>query len=189
MTATTSGLPPKIPLLVVDVQVGFIPEEEEAQRALQQICGLVRGWTLGPVIVLKFVNDANSTFRTDLDWNEMGEGDPGTEHPDCMKEVLANIPEGQVLRFEKSVYSAFAHVPFVREVQKEAYQEMYICGFDTDACVAHSAVGAFDHKVRPLVVEDAVYSSHGGKVHAEAIESLRRLLGDRRVLKVEDIAG
>jgi nicotinamidase-related amidase len=62
-----------------------------------------------------------------------------------------------------------------------------LCGVDTDACVMATALDAFDHGLRPLVLSDLCASSGGDSYHQAALMLLERNIG-RRQLSTSKVA-
>lgn len=64
----------------------------------------------------------------------------------------------------------------------EAFDAVYVCGADTDACVLAVALGLFDAGVPVVVRADLCLSAGGTEAHLAGMAVLTRQLGRNRVL-------
>ena len=67
------------------------------------------------------------------------------------------------------------------ELQMQKIDEIHLCGLDTDACVAATAMALFDISIRPVVLADACASSGGREFHNAALRLLSRNIGEDQV--------
>ena len=66
---------------------------------------------------------------------------------------------------------------------------VFVAGMDTDACVLTTAVGLFEHGIRPVVLTRYCASGGGRESHNAGILCMRRLIGDGQLSDVVMTAG
>jgi nicotinamidase-related amidase len=65
--------------------------------------------------------------------------------------------------------------------------EVYVVGFDTDACVMATVLDLVDNGVKTYVIEDCCASSGGPEYHEYGMMLLKRNLGQRFICRLNDI--
>ena len=140
-------------LVVIDAQPGFLREVEDsrAREVEDRIRWLVKLATaLGvPVVVTE----------------EQPARNGATAAP-----ILEAIPEG-VERHVKEAFGLAACPPIMADLERHGRRTAVLCGFETDVCVAQSALGLLDAGWRVVVVKDAVASPGTG--HAQGLTRMR----------------
>jgi nicotinamidase-related amidase len=136
--------------VVVDAQPGFIADGQEATVARIAWLAWLAGELGVPVVVV-----------------EEGPQRNGDTHPD----VLARIPPGTPV-IEKLTFGLAGHAPAVEAVQATGRGTAVLVGFETDVCVAQSAIGLRDLGLRAVVPADAVYTA-GPTQHAAGLQRMR----------------
>jgi nicotinamidase-related amidase len=140
-------------LVVIDTQPGFIRKVDPAAAAetTDRIGWLVRVAAAldVPIVVTE----------------EEPERNGGTVDP-----VDALIPAG-VTRHPKPAFGLAACAPIMADLERHGRATAVLCGFETDVCVAQSAIGLADAGWGVAVVEDAVASP--GAAHAQGLARLR----------------
>ena len=60
--------------------------------------------------------------------------------------------------------------------------EIYLCGFDTDACVSKTALDLFENNYNVYVLKDYCMSSESVELHNVYINNLARLIGKNKIV-------
>jgi nicotinamidase-related amidase len=140
-------------LLVIDTQPGFVRKVEPriGEETVDRIRWLVRvAAALGiPLVVTEEESERNG----------------GT-----VERIDALIPT-EVTRHMKPTFGLAACLPIMADLERRARHTAVLCGFETDVCVAQSALGLADAGWRVAVVEDAVASP--GDAHAQGLARMR----------------
>jgi len=125
-------------LVVVDAQPGFVAAEEAGAKALQRIAWMAGAATLldVPVVVVE-------------------EGPQRNGHTD--PSILERLPGAPVI--QKLTFGLTGHEPAVEAVRATGRGTAVLVGFETDVCVAQSAIGLLELGLRAVVLEDAVYTN------------------------------
>ena len=89
----------------------------------------------------------------------------GTEGAELYKEldIVSN------LKFDKYFSNAYRAKKFREHMEKEKYDEIFICGLDLCGCVYHTAKGAIKYGNKVSIIEDAVAS----KFEKERIDKIK----------------
>ena len=151
-------------LLVIDAQDGFYPQSRADVDQAAKNAALARaGWVCGvavalsvPVIVME--EDPARNGRT-------------------AEQVSRWLPGGAPV-FTKTVFGAFGNPDIADAVAATGRGTIVIVGMETDVCVAHTAIGAAERGLRPVIVHDAVFSAgdgHGNGIARLAVEGIERL--------------
>jgi hypothetical protein len=75
--------------------------------------------------------------------------------------------------FEKGTYSSF--LP-----EMKAFDEIHLCGFDTDACIYKTAMDLIESNVRPIVLKDYCFSEDE-TYHQAGLKLLERNIGKQNI--------
>jgi len=144
----------KIALLIIDVQ------KSAAKKSIlpRQIEVLQTQYT--HVFVSQFQNK-NSPLLKLMNW--VGYRD----------EALAFTPIKTAVIFKKTAYSSY------RPDMKE-FDEIHLCGFDTDACIYKTALDLIENNIRPVVLKDYCFSVNK-TFHEMGLKLLARNIGKRNI--------
>ena len=126
-------------LVVVDAQPGFVAAEEAGAQALERIA-----WMAGLATLL------------DVPAVVVEEGPHRNGHTDPL--ILERLPAGTPV-IEKPTFGLAAHEAAVDAIRATARGTAVLVGFETDVCVAQSAIGLLQFGFRAVVLEDAVYTN------------------------------
>jgi nicotinamidase-related amidase len=156
------------PLLVVDVQKGFI--NEFTRHVPKRIATLIERGDFEPIVFTRFINSEGSAYRRLLDWHECGD----SPEIDLADEVSPFADPA--LTFSKPGYAGISDelAAYLRDHQIE---EIAIAGIDTDMCVLKVAMDAFDHGIKPVVLADCCASTSGLQSHFAGLAVLARNIG------------
>jgi nicotinamidase-related amidase len=142
-------------LVVVDAQPGFIDhhhmsehERAESAAALQRALWLAGLTTLleAPAVVVE----------------EGAEREGGTD-----ARLLERLPPDTPV-LAKDTFSLAARPEIVEAIRATERHVVVLVGFETDTCVAHSAIELHDLGFRAVVVADATYAAGGQHQHGLA---------------------
>jgi nicotinamidase-related amidase len=133
-------------LVVVDAQPGFFAyeglSEDDARQAAAAVSRIA--WMAGlaglleiPAVVVEEGPERN------------GHTDPG---------ILARVPAGSPT-FEKPTFGLTGCEEAVAAIRATGRGTVVLVGFETDVCVAQSAIGLLELGMRAVVLEDAAYTS------------------------------
>ena len=145
---------PKV-LLIIDVQKSAVTKPEISK----QIEKLQYEYDI--VYVSKFTKN-NSPILSILDWSGYDD------------ENLDFIPKDNAIIYTKTGYSSF-----IPEMKK--YNEIFICGFDTDACVYKTAMDLIENNIRPIILKNYCFSANQ-ELHDKAIEIMKRNIGKKNII-------
>jgi nicotinamidase-related amidase len=125
-------------LVVVDAQPGFVAGDEGA-KTVERIA-----WIAGLAALL------------DVPAVVVEEGPQRNGHTDAS--ILARVPPGTPV-IEKPTFGLAAHEAAVDAIRAAARGTAVLVGFETDVCVAQSAIGLLQFGFRAVVLEDATFSN------------------------------
>lgn len=171
-------LPDQTPLIVVDMQNGFLNRKSE--HVIVPVRTLVEHWVESkrPIYFTKFINAPGSQWQDWLDWHRL-QSSPETDIAEALSHL---VPKG--LTMEKHSYTSITG-RIGQDMRTHRWEAAVVCGVATDGCVMETAVDLFQSRVRPLVVVDACASHAGDEVHRMGLHLLRRSIGARQLVTVE----
>ena len=150
-------------LLVIDVQNDFI--NEHTKNILTKIKELVDSNKYDLTAFTRFINDENSIWYKKLNYKG------------CMTKegqaIAINTKNNKV--FDKNIYTA-VNDELKKYIQKNNISKIYLCGFDTDACVQKTAIDLFEQNYDVYVLKDYCMSHLGKETHNFYINNLARLI-------------
>lgn len=158
------------PLIVVDVQNGFVKESSE--HVVQPIAEFAERWAAagGTVIATRFINPPGSQWERLIHWSRL------RSSPDIdLAPPIAQLAETQPVHVvDKTSYTSLT--PEVLDLLGDA-STVYICGIATDGCVLRTAVDVFERGLTPLVLKDLCASHAGEATHQEGLHLTGRFIG------------
>jgi len=168
------------PLLVVDVQNGFI--NDFTHHIPERIAQLIETKAFGPVLFTRFVNEAGSPYQRLLDWHGSAEP-PETE---LVPELERFVSDGNVY-----VKRGLAGLPqeLTDRLARDRIGEIDVVGIDTDMCVLKIALDLFDAGIEPVVLVDCCASTAGLQAHLAGLAILSRNIGPYQLRLTELHAG
>lgn len=151
-------------LLVIDVQKEFI--NEYTGEVLNRIKKLINSKEYDMIAFTRFINDEKSVFYKKL------------KYRGCMnleqQEIV--IETGKWRVFNKRTYTV-VNEEFKNYIKDNKIDEIYICGFDTDACVQKTALDLFEQEYNVFILKDYCMCYRGYELHEATINNLKRLIG------------
>jgi nicotinamidase-related amidase len=161
-------------LVVIDMQDGFL--NAHSRHILPNVVQLVsafRDRSL-PIIFTKFQNFPGSPFERLLNWKELHSSDPHIE-------IAADLAEFIQIEITKYTYTAMTD-DMQALIENNQWRNLVICGIATESCVLKTAIDAFEHNLRPLVVADSCASDTGLEAHTAGIRVLEITIGKNQIL-------
>jgi len=156
-------------LLVIDVQKSFI--NENTKPYIKEIQKLIESNKYEKVAFTKFINSKESIFYKRLNYNG------------CMTDeeqsIMLDTKNNKV--FEKTIYSA-VNKNLIEYIEKNNIGQIYLCGFDTDACIQKTAIDLFEKDYDVYVLKDFCMCKSGKELHDIIINNLKRLIGKDSVI-------
>lgn len=133
-------------LVVVDAQPGFFSydalSEDDARRAADAVTRIV--WMAGLAALL------------DIPAVVVEEGPERNGHTE--PRILERVPDGSPT-IEKPTFGLTGCEEAVAAIRATSRRTIVLVGFETDVCVAQSAIGLVDLGFRAVVPEDAAYTN------------------------------
>jgi len=144
-------------LIAIDIQPHFVKKEskDEDSALLQRMCWVIKvaNWLDVPLIVT-------------------AEDIPHTGN--VADEVLKILPPNTKI-YNKMTFGLAAQPDILESVQQTGRKTAVLIGYETDVCVAHSALGLMDLGYRVAVVADATGSPGGA--HQIGMDRIRQAGG------------
>jgi nicotinamidase-related amidase len=160
------------PLLVVDVQRGFI--NDFTQHVPERVRRVIEAGEYSPVLFTLFVNDAGSPYHTLLDWHDCA-APPETE----LVEELAPFAAPDTV-FHKHGLTGLPDA-LAERLRTEGVSQLTLVGIDTDMCVLKIAMDLFDMAIEPVVLVDCCASTAGLQAHLAGLAILSRNIGPHQL--------
>ena len=160
------------PLLVVDVQNGFI--NEFTDHIPGRVRRLIEIGDYAPVLFTVFVNTQESPYQRLLDWHACARP-PETDLVDDLAQFAA--PD-RVFTKQGLTGVPDALAEYLRQINM-AY--INVVGIDTDMCVLKIAMDIFDLGIEPVVLVDCCASTAGLQAHLAGLAILSRNIGPHQL--------
>jgi nicotinamidase-related amidase len=160
------------PLLVVDVQRGFI--NEFTQHLPARVGRLIETAEYTPLLFTRFVNSPGSPYQRLLDWH-------GCSTPD----ETALVDELQRFAGDDRVFTKLGKAGMPDQLgdrlSRDRPSQISIVGIDTDMCVLKTAMDVFDLGIEPVVLVDCCASTAGLQAHLAGLAILSRNIGPHQL--------
>jgi nicotinamidase-related amidase len=160
------------PLLVVDVQNGFI--NPFTRHIPDRIRRLIDTADYAPILFTRFVNSRDSPYRALLRW------DACSEPPDT--ELVASLAH---VAAPDDVYTkhGLTGVPaeLADRLRHDRVAQISVAGIDTDMCVLKVAMDVFDLGIEPVILADCCASTAGLQAHLAGLAILSRNIGPHQL--------
>lgn len=155
-------------LLVIDVQKDFI--KNTTKEYVSKIEELVNSNKYENVAFTKFINSEDSLWYKKLNYKG------------CMtkegQEIVIDTKNHKV--FEKTIYSSL-NEEFKQYLKENNIKEIYLCGFETNACVQKTALDLFESGYDVYVLKDYCMTT-SLELHNVIIDNLRCLIGKDSII-------
>ena len=156
-------------LLVIDLQKAFI--NENTVDVVERIDKLIKDNKYDNIIFTRFINNDNSIWVKKLKY----EGCISNES----KRIVIDTNNNLVI--DKSIYSAFSE-QFKKYISDNKIDNIYLCGIDTECCILKTAFDLFENGYNVYVLKDYCACTYGEIRHNNAIEILKRNIGEEYVI-------
>ncbi|HEY9878800.1 MAG TPA: isochorismatase family cysteine hydrolase [Leptolyngbyaceae cyanobacterium] len=161
-----------VPLLVVDVQTGFI--NDFTHHIPQRIARLIEQKNYSPILFTRFVNLSEGPYTRLLQWHGCN-NQPETD----LSEDLAPYVRPEL------VFSKLGLCGMPGELKDylcdQQIKQVAVAGIDTDMCVLKIAMDLFDQGIEPIVLTDCCASTAGLQAHLAGLAVLSRNIGAQRL--------
>jgi len=155
-------------LLVIDVQNDFV--DSNNIDILEKINKLIDSNKYNEVAFTRFINDKKSIWYKKLNYRG------------CITEngrkIVIDTKNYKI--FDKRIYSAVNN-ELEEYIKNNNIEEIYLCGFDTDACVQKTAIDLFEKNYNVFVLKDYCMS-YDIELHNTIINNLKRLIGENKII-------
>jgi nicotinamidase-related amidase len=160
------------PLIIVDVQSGFI--NEFTHHIPQRVARLIERNEYAPVLFTQFINVPDGPYQRFLDWHS------------CSQEPeISIVPELQPWAKPERVFSkiGLCGIPdnLASYLRDQHLKRVFLVGIDTDMCVLKMAMDVFDIGIEPIVLTDCCASTAGLQAHLAGLAVLSRNIGALRL--------
>ncbi len=156
-------------LLVIDVQNDFINDNTKCVK--DKISKLVDSKEYEHIVFTKFINNENSIWYKKLNYKGCFL---------CKGQEISISTNGHKI-INKTTYTALNN-EFKEYIDKNNINEIYLCGFDTDACVYKTALDLFENNYKVYVLKNYTMSHSGTEIHNIFIDNLKKLIGKSNVI-------
>lgn len=160
------------PILIVDVQVGFI--NQFTHHIPQRVVRLIDRDRYSPLLFTRFVNAPDGPYDRFLDWHSCN-SEPET---DIVSELQPFAQTDFI--FSKSGLCGMPD-ELTDYLGKQHIERVFIVGIDTDMCVLKIAMDLFDIGIEPMVFTDCCASTAGLQAHLAGLAVLSRNIGAMRL--------
>ena len=156
-------------LLVLDVQNDFI--NDNTKDYVTKIEELIVSNKYDEIVFTKFINNENSKWYKELNYKG------------CIdkqgQDIVIDTQEYKI--FEKTIYSALNN-ELRKFIKENDIEQIYLCGFDTDACIQKTALDLFENNYDVYVLKDYCMCSKGVELHNIIINNMKRLIGKDKII-------
>lgn len=142
-------------LLIIDVQKSAVTNNEivSAIEKLQ--------YEYDHVYISQFLNQSSPIIKL-TDWAGYS------------NESLAFAPAPHAVIFQKNIYSSYIQ-------NLKQFDEIHICGFDTDACIYKTSLDLIERGIRPVILSKYC-GSQNDEYHHMGITLLARNIGIKNII-------
>ena len=156
-------------LLVIDVQKDFV--NENTKEYVNKIQELVNSGKYEEIAFTKFINSEENILYKKLNYTGCMTSDG--------QNIVIDTKQFKVLK--KEVYSAFNN-RLKEYIENNDINEIYLCGFDTDACVQKTAMDLFENGYDIYILKDYCMCGSGFELHNTILNNLKRLIGVHKII-------
>jgi nicotinamidase-related amidase len=153
-------------LLVIDVQNCFI--NENTKFLIKKITKLIDSNEYDDILFTKFINSKESVYYNKLNYKE------------CIDENDRKLVIKSDNVIEKNTYTAYNN-DLIKYIKNNNINEIYLCGIETECCILKSAFDLFENNYNIYVLKDYCACMLGDERHNNAIEILRRNIGEKSI--------
>ena len=155
-------------LLIIDMQKAFINPNTE--YLIEKISNLINANKYNYIVFTRFINTNDSIYVSDLNYY----GCIGED-----KELVIKPDNHKVI--DKKVYSSL-NSELKNYIIENNIDKIYLCGINTDCCVLKTAFDLFENEYDFYILKDYCASTNGIEKHNNALEILKRNIGNKRII-------
>lgn len=163
-------------LVIMDMQNGYINANTE--HLLKDIEELLEENKFTHVTCTKFINQQSSPFVQLMNCDKMQ-----------TKEETDVSPE--IMQYSETIFPHYGYScwtpEFTKYVSNILPKIIYFVGLNTETSILMSAVECFNKKVQTEILADYCDSAEGLESHEVGLATLQRLVGEDRVIHLEDL--
>jgi nicotinamidase-related amidase len=160
------------PLLVVDVQLGFL--NEYTAHIPARVARLIRAGGYDPIYFTRFENPPGGPYRRFLGWDACARPPETDLAPELKRFAAAERV------FSKPGYAGLPDT-LAGVLSDAGVDRIALVGIDTDMCVLKVALDLFDLSIEPIVLVDCCASTAGLQAHLAGLAVLTRNIGALRL--------
>lgn len=160
------------PLLVVDVQNGFI--NEFTHHIPRRVVQLIEKRQYAPILFTQFVNSSDGPYTQFLNW----QGCNQEPEIDLVDELQSYVTPQSL--FPKPGLCGLPE-RLIHYLKENNVKRISVVGIDTDMCVLKIAMDLFDRGIEPIVLTDCCASTAGLQAHLAGLAVLSRNIGAQRL--------
>lgn len=156
-------------LLIIDLQNEFI--NNNTKNAINDIQKLINSKKFDNILFTRFINNKNNPTYNKLNWKG------------CLDEESRNIciDTDKYDVMDKETYTAY-NDSLKKYLKDNNIENIYLCGIDIECCVLITALNLFENNYNVFVLKDYVYSVNGESRKNNALEILKRNIGNNSIL-------
>ena len=154
-------------LLIIDMQKAFI--NENTKHIIPKIQELIDSNKYENIIFTQFINSPNSIYVKELNFD----GCIGDD-----KNFVIDTKNYKIIT--KTIYSALNN-DLKKYIKENNIDKIYLCGIDTECCILKTSLDLFENGYNVYVLKDYCACMFGNKKHNNALEVLKRNIGENRV--------
>ena len=155
-------------LLIIDMQKAFINPNTE--YLIEKISNLINTNQYNYIVFTRFINTNDSIYVSDLNYY----GCIGED-----KELFIKPDNHKII--DKKVYSSL-NSELKKYIIENNIDKIYLCGINTDCCVLKTAFDLFENEYDFYILKDYCASTNGTEKHNNALEILKRNIGNKRII-------
>ena len=156
-------------LLVIDLQNGFI--NEVTKSSIIDIKELIDSNRFDKVVFTRFINDENNQTFKKLNYNNFIDEDS--------RKICIDTSNNLVI--DKKTYTAY-NSKLLDYIKTNNINNIYLCGIDIECCVLVTALNLFENNYNVFVLKNYVYCTHGEERKNNALEILKRDIGENNII-------
>lgn len=155
-------------LLIIDMQKAFINPNTE--YLIEKISNLINTNQYNYIVFTRFINTNDSIYVRDLNYY----GCIGED-----KELVIKPDNHKII--DKKIYSSL-NSELKKYIIENNIAKIYLCGINTDCCVLKTAFDLFENEYDFYILKDYCASTNGIEKHNNALEILKRNIGNKRII-------
>ncbi len=147
-----------------------------------------------PSAIADFLDTSNFKHRIFTRFHNPGPGSFYDQHLNWHRvsdkpetDIVAELVSYPTDIIDKFTYSGFTNGSLDTLLSEYGVTKTYVCGADTNVCVASMAGDLFDRRIQPVVIADLCASHSGVSYHAAALKNLAKWIGSANIVTSAEI--